>query len=86
MGCEALDQQAVADLAGQALGKQVTARSTGIAQWQAQNTHLPTYARDTLAAMFQFYEDFGLAGNSRVLTHLLGQAPRTLADFFAELV
>jgi uncharacterized protein YbjT (DUF2867 family) len=86
VGCAALDQQAVADLAGQALGRRVTARSLGIAQWQAQNTHLPAYARNTLAAMFQFYENFGLVGNSRVLAHLLGRAPRTLAGFFAELV
>ena len=39
------------------------------------------YTKNTLKSMFQYYADYGLAGNSNVLSWLLGRAPNTLEQF-----
>ncbi len=43
------------------------------------------YERHTLAAMFRYYADYGLIGNSNALSWLLGRAPHTIAHFIGRV-
>lgn len=73
----------VAEMFAQALGRPVRAEQIALADWRrnAEQSGMNPYALDTLSKMFAYYDKFGLWGNPRVLTHLLGRAPATLQDF-----
>lgn len=78
-----LDALEIAAELGRALGKPVRAQQLPRRRWaaEAHAAGLGDYPRETLLAMFAFYERFGLAGSSRVLELLLGRPPATFADF-----
>lgn len=86
VGTLGLSQIEVADTLARELGRPVMALQQPLADWEARAKHagLHGYALHTLLNMFQYYEQFGLLGNPRVLTHLLGRQPTTLAQFVAE--
>lgn len=60
----------------------ITARQITVEQWLRRGAaaKLPRDARDVLAAMFSYYDRYGLVGNPHVLTWLLGRPPSTVAD------
>jgi uncharacterized protein YbjT (DUF2867 family) len=83
-GAEAPTQTEVAELAGRVLGRAVRVERIPWDAWEqrARDGGLADYAVRTLLQMFAYYEQYGLWGNPRVLTGLLGRAPTTLEDFF----
>ncbi len=72
-----------ADTLGAALGRPVRVISETPDAWaaRARAAGMDDYQRDTLTAMFRYYERHGLVGNPTVLTALLGRPPTTLAAF-----
>jgi uncharacterized protein YbjT (DUF2867 family) len=82
-GTEPLSQTHVAEVIGQQLGRPVRAETTPLDEWErtARAAGLSDFAVNTLKAMFQYYERFGLAGNPNVLRWLLKGEPTSLFDF-----
>jgi len=82
-GPEVLNQDDVARLLGEALGRQVTPEVVPAEDWarDARAAGLGDYQIDTLQAMFRYYEWGGFWGNPRVLGWLLGRPPTTFAQF-----
>lgn len=73
-----------ADMAAQTalhIGRPVAAAQQALANWQASNAQLPSYARDTLSAMFAYYDAHGFAASSFTLQSLLGRAPSSFTEF-----
>ncbi len=82
-GPDVLNSVEMAQHAAQQIGRPVTAVQQTLADWQTANAHLPTYTRDTLAAMFAYYDAHGFAASSHTLAHLLEREPTHFADFLA---
>lgn len=86
-GPDLLDQAEIASALGDALGREVTARVVARSDWRerAISAGLGAYAVATLLAMFRYYERYGMAGNPRVLTWLLGRRPTAFQEFAARI-
>lgn len=82
-GPEVLNQDDVARILGEALGRTVTPEVVAARDWerQARAAGLGDYQVKTLLAMFRYYEWSGFWGNPRVLGWLLGRPPTTFAQF-----
>ena len=80
VGTKALSQQDIALVLGEVLGRRIQAQQVSLAYWerQAKTSGLDSYQIDTLVKMFQHYEQFGFAGNTGVLSWLLGRQPTSL--------
>ncbi len=76
----------VVRLMGEALGREVKSATPTFEQWAAM-VHLPDAPRPTqmLRAMYAYYDQHGLQGNSLTLRAILGREPRSLKDYFTEL-
>lgn len=85
-GPDVLNSAEMAQLAAKQLRRHVTTAQQPLADWQAANAHLPTYTRDTLAAMFAYYDAHGFVASSFALAHLLEREPTRFADFLAREV
>jgi NAD(P)H dehydrogenase (quinone) len=83
VGTEPLSQTDVAVLLGRALGRDVRAEEEPLSGWEARARAggMGEYERATLLAMFRYYAEHGLIGNSNALRWLLGRAPTNLARF-----
>jgi len=82
VGTDALTPRAIAGELGAHLGQPVAARQTPVEDWRRQAADkLSGYALDALTRMFVYYDRYGLRGNSKVLTCLLGRAPTSLKQF-----
>ena len=81
VGTSALTQHEVADAFSLVLARSVRAEKLSRQQWLKRAAGLGEYARSTLLKMFEYYESYGLAGNSNVLHWLLGREPASLAAF-----
>ncbi len=81
VGTPPLSQIEVAATFAQVLGRPVDAEAIPTDVWARQAQGLSDYARNTLLAMFDYYERYGLAGNPNVLGWLLGRTPTTLRAF-----
>ena len=83
VGTEALSQTEVAAAIAKALNRTVRAEAETVESWQARAlaAGMGEYECATLAAMFRYYADHGLVGNSHVLASLLGRKPNDLAAF-----
>jgi len=88
VGTDPLSQSEVAAAIGATLGRDVRAEEETLAQWEqrARAGGTGDHERDTLAAMFRYYAEHGLIGNSNVLRFLLGRPPHGLADFLRGVV
>lgn len=84
-GSEALSQTEVAEALTKAIGRPVQVEVTPRDQWEqrARAGGMADYAVTTLRKMFEYYENFGFWGNSRVLAGLLGREPVKFAQFAA---
>lgn len=73
-------QREVAKAIGLAWGREVAAISTPLAEWQesAMLGGMDALRMDALLRMFAYYDQYGLAGSTRVLRALLGREPTTL--------
>lgn len=87
-GPDLLDQQQIAVALGRGLGKSVRARSVPPREWTegARAAGLDDYQVETLLAMFEYYESFGMVGTPRVLECLLDRSPTSFAEFVTRTV
>jgi NAD(P)H dehydrogenase (quinone) len=84
VGTEPLTQTIVASILSQRLKRPVAAQEIPLDDWRAgaeSTGTLSPYALETLSQMFRYYAKFGLEGNPRILSHLLGRPPTSLSDF-----
>ena len=84
-GMPPLSQHDVAAVFSRSLGRPVRAEKLDRDVWASRASGLSDYARDSLLAMFAYYDRHGLAGNPNVLRWLLGRAPGTLDAFVGRL-
>lgn len=82
-GPEALTQIEVAEKITETLGQKVTANQQPPSEWKvtAVEAGLAALEIEWLLKMFNYYDHYGLIGNSRVLEHLLGTNPTTFKQF-----
>jgi len=80
VGPEPLAAPRMAELMAERLGRDVRAEDV-VPQGDAPNS----YAGRCLRSMFDHYRAHGFAGSPRVLTALLGRAPRTFAEHLADV-
>jgi len=87
VGTKSLDQSEVASAIGVALGRSVRAEAEPLAAWEARARAggMGEHERTALVAMFRYYADHGLVGNSNTLRWLLGRAPNNLAAFLGRV-
>jgi len=87
-GPEALTPAAIADALSRGLQRPVHAEQMTIEAWvrSAEESGMGTYPIDTLIKMFRYYDRYGLWGNARVLSDLLGRAPTRFEAFVARTV
>lgn len=78
-GTRALTQTEVATALSKVLARPVIAEELSLDEWRSQAQGLPAEAVATLLQMFRYYAAYGLVGNPKVLTWLLGREPTTLA-------
>ncbi|MFW5942784.1 MAG: SDR family oxidoreductase [Chloroflexota bacterium] len=78
-GTGALAQTEVAAALSKVLARPVIAEELSLDEWRVQAQGLPAEAVATLLQMFRYYAKYGLVGNPKVLTWLLGREPTTLA-------
>lgn len=82
-GPEILTPREMAATIGNRLGRDVRAEQISIESWkrQAEVSGLSRYQVETLSKMFDYYDHYGLCGNSRVLHNLVGSRPVTFQEF-----
>ncbi len=87
-GPQSLNQNEVAGVLGEVLGKPVKAEGQSPDVWEqaARTSGMNEYARQTLLKMFKFYDSYGLVGSPSVLTWLLGRQPTTFREFVQRTV
>jgi NAD(P)H dehydrogenase (quinone) len=83
VGTSPFNQIEVAKKLSHYLSKNVVAKELSILDWETSPSaqSMSEYAKNTLKSMFQYYADYGLAGNSHILSWLLGRTPNTLEQF-----
>lgn len=87
VGTPPLSQTEVAEIFSKVLDRPVTAQEMPISAWErdAAAAGISGFALNTLKQMFDYYREFGLAGNTNVLRWLLGRAPCSFEDFVLTL-
>jgi NAD(P)H dehydrogenase (quinone) len=82
-GPQPLSQDEVAAILSEVLEIKVTAKSFDRADWaeNVRKSKLSDIQIKTLIMMFEYYEKYGLVGNSNILEHLLGRPATTFHDF-----
>ena len=70
------------------LGYKVIAEAIPRGTWEenARTGGMSQYAIDTLLAMFDYYQNYGLYGNSNVLVSLLNRRPTDIFEFLARTI
>jgi NAD(P)H dehydrogenase (quinone) len=85
----------IAEILSQSLKREIRAEKEEISKWKhrastalADNTrpaqHEDTYAIENLIRMFEYYDQWGLAGNPNILTWLIKREPSTFETFINE--
>jgi NAD(P)H dehydrogenase (quinone) len=85
VGTPPLSQSEVAAAIGAVLQKSVRVEAETIDAWQTRihAAGMGAHEQSTLAAMFRYYAEYGLIGNTNTLRWLLGRAPTDLARFIS---
>jgi len=83
VGTQPLNQTEVAAAIGTALRRTISVEPETVAAWddRARGAGTGEHERTTLAAMFRYYAEHGLIGNTNALRWLLGREPTGLAAF-----
>jgi uncharacterized protein YbjT (DUF2867 family) len=79
-GPQSLSHVQIAAIFQEILGRPIEPVQIDVSEWasEAQRNGLGSYQINALSSMFLYYDRYGFAGNSNVLTHLLGRPPTTL--------
>ncbi len=82
-GPDTLSQTAIAAILSERLGITVKVKVIDRLEWEraARNRGLAGYQVEALLKMFEYYERFGLVGNSTVLNCILGRPSSTFSEF-----
>lgn len=80
-GPETLSSAEMAAQVAAYIGRLVAAAEQPLDAWRAANADMPNYTRDTLAAMFAYYDAHGFVASSFTLAGLLGRAPHSFKEF-----
>ena len=82
-----LDRGEVAALMSEVVGRRIEAAAPNFDNWMAQ-AKLPydEHKSAELAAMYGYYDRYGLVGNGLALRAILGRDPRSMKQYFADLV
>ncbi len=76
----------VAEIFSEALWRDVRAEKEEIKDWRFRANGLSEYARENLAKMFEYYDQWGLTGNPNVLKWILQREPNSLENFVERVV
>lgn len=78
-----LSSEEIAQALAAHLQRPVQALQTPLAEWKrtASASGMPTESIHALAAMFRYYDRYGLVGNGNVLGWMLGRSPTSLSKF-----
>ena len=81
-GPQALSQIEVAETISKVLGTPVQAVKQELSVWisDARKSGMVNYQVETLVKMFEYYDKYGLVGNSQVLKMILRNPPRNLTE------
>lgn len=71
----------VAGIFGRVLNRNVRAEKEGIGDWRLRAEGLSEYAMENLVRMFEYYDQWGLAGNPNVLRWLMNRQPASFEAF-----
>ena len=84
-GPENLSSEEMALTLGDRLGRPVDAVQISLKEWElsASSSGMHTETIRALAAMFRYYDSYGLSGNGNVLGWLLERSPTSLSQFLA---
>jgi len=85
-GTEPMSHSEVAGVFSQVLKRDVRAEREEIGDWRSRAIGLNVYAVDNLIKMFEYYDQWGLAGNSNVLRWILKREPTSLKSFVDRVV
>ena len=83
-----LSSEEIAQAFSHRLQRAVEAVETQLEKWEssASASGMPSETREYLAAMFRYYDRYGLIGNGNVLGWLLGRRPTSFAQFVTRVV
>lgn len=86
-GPQALSPVDIASALSTRLGSRIEPAEIPLANWEAaaRAEGLDDYRRDTLLAMFGYYDRYGLVGNCTVLESLLGRPATRLEEFLERI-
>jgi len=76
----------VAGMFSRALKREIRAEREEMETWKSRAAGLSAYAMENLIRMFEYYDAWGLAGNTKVLQWLLGKEPASLETFIEGMV
>jgi len=82
-GGEILTPSKIAQIFASKLNRDVRAEKIAIQDWRKRAPNLGSYQAETLVKMFDYYDQYGLLGNPRVLEGLIGR-PCTKFEQFVE--
>ena len=76
----------VAGILGRVFKHDVRAEKEEIADWMLKASNMSEYAVTCLVKMFEYYDQWGLAGNPNVLRCLLKREPTSFNSFIKRTV
>lgn len=71
----------VAEILGRLLNREVRAEKEEIRDWKMRRNGMNEYALENLVRMFEYYDQWGLTGNSNVLNWILKREPGSMETF-----
>jgi uncharacterized protein YbjT (DUF2867 family) len=83
-GTPSISHVEVAEIVARVLERDIQAKKEEIGDWRLrveQNTGMSNYALENLVKMFEYYDQWGLAGNPSVLRWLLNREPTSFEAF-----
>lgn len=88
VGTPAMTQTEIAEILSQQLGRPVIAEQEPIEDWEqrARAAGMGNYQVNTLVKMFNYYESYGFAGDSHVLSWLLNRPATSLEVFVTRAI
>lgn len=81
VGTSPLTHVEVAGILGRVINRPVRAEQEEIGDWRVRAAGMSEYAVENLVRMFEYYDQWGLAGNPNVLRWLLDREPTSLEAF-----
>jgi uncharacterized protein YbjT (DUF2867 family) len=83
VGSPPLSQSDIAEALTKHTNRIVKPEEVLLTEWLASDPvkAMPEYTRTTLLAMFTYYANYGLVGNTSILSHLLNRNPSSLEEF-----